>query len=1375
MKKINHILGLAACVAAAAFAARGAEDFPRETIVLGLKDARDTKRLQAIKHALKNGEADTEMVALLAGALKDASPDVRRASASALEKLGTLAAPAVVAVPVPVSAPTAAPAQINPATQTPAVAPAVAADVPVPVKPVESHAREAVPALIEAAADKDISTRAAIVSALGTLARGDKKALPILLSALKDPSPQMRVTAIDSLRRFGADAAETQPALIAAALTETHPDAINALAASLADCNPVPPELLPFYINAMKGSNALRLKAVDAFNKLGAKALPAMLPMLKSELVLTRREAAAFVEKFAKDAKEAVPQLTAGLTDTDFYVRKSSLAALVVLGPDAMGALPELLKMLAHSDAVVRSGAASAIESLGPAAAAQALPGLRAMMSDKMLASRHAAAKALSKMGEAGRNELLAQLKSPRDDVRSAAALALPNCGDAALPGLAEVLKSDAPEAIAAALFALDKMGGPREPAITPTIPLLRYKTPAIRTQAGTVLAKSGAHAVKPLIDALNAAPDATPELRSAMTDALGRAGKDAVPPLLEIVSAKHDGPMLYAAIEALGKVGAPASETTPLLMSMLTTVPAAPTPAAVPVLPAKTKAAAIAQALAQAVPAAPQAPVVPAYIKLDMAIIQALANFGPSAEVSLPVLFEMLKDGDYTVRSEAGRAIARIAKGTERIPPLSETLERCDGGALANALRAFKDAGMKALLVELDTPSVAIRSRISNVFSNLPIPAAYAFLGASLKNEEPRVRSGVAQILADFRRISRKGGAAANAANQLNATILESLLIALKEGVKDSDPDVRVLCAYSYQKAIDADDGELIERVASGLAQCTADNRLRGMIALDFYNLEKAPRKAAPALPVLIRMSGQDYANAPSAKMLMHRIGVSKDDVPVLVEALKEKSMYVRRAALHALESLGADAKEAVVPLIEAMADEDKGAKLLEPVLLAIGQDAVPALIDALKSTNLKTRAGVIQTLSAMNLDGEWLGKIAALLSDDRPELRAGALAVLSTSVDRAKYALPHVKDLLVDGDKQSARARLEFFAVLGTEATPALLDALKDPNPLARSRAAIALKPRGTLPPPPEALKPLTALLNDDNTDVKAAALQTLSGYSENVELILPGLADVMKDESVLLRRSALLYLKQHGSVAPVPALNALAIALKDPTYKVRAMAIDALKEVGAPAGPLLFQAIGDPEHTVRAQAAAALEALGLANDPDKKILIEEMFALDAIEQYAIAQEEHFIKAFDDNRVHYYAAALSELPVLPKTLVAANALEAAPVAYNGFFFKMLEGQGASAPGGAKKYLVDGKMTQGHALAAFPAEHGKSGRFTFIVGDDGTIYKKDLGAETARLGTELRDLNPDDTWTKFKVKPKDEGPVRFHPLDPEAADDMEF
>ncbi|HXX45562.1 MAG TPA: DUF2950 domain-containing protein [Candidatus Acidoferrales bacterium] len=90
-----------------------------------------------------------------------------------------------------------------------------------------------------------------------------------------------------------------------------------------------------------------------------------------------------------------------------------------------------------------------------------------------------------------------------------------------------------------------------------------------------------------------------------------------------------------------------------------------------------------------------------------------------------------------------------------------------------------------------------------------------------------------------------------------------------------------------------------------------------------------------------------------------------------------------------------------------------------------------------------------------------------------------------------------------------------------------------------------------------------------------------------------------------------------------------------------------------------------------------------------------------------------------------------------------------APPTPYRGYFYHMLTRQGASAPGGAKSYVVDGKMTGGFAFVAYPAEYRSSGVMTFIVGSDGVVYRKDLGPNTATIAKALKSYNPDATWKK--------------------------
>ena len=85
------------------------------------------------------------------------------------------------------------------------------------------------------------------------------------------------------------------------------------------------------------------------------------------------------------------------------------------------------------------------------------------------------------------------------------------------------------------------------------------------------------------------------------------------------------------------------------------------------------------------------------------------------------------------------------------------------------------------------------------------------------------------------------------------------------------------------------------------------------------------------------------------------------------------------------------------------------------------------------------------------------------------------------------------------------------------------------------------------------------------------------------------------------------------------------------------------------------------------------------------------------------------------------------------------------APV--RGYYFKILTKQGSDAPGGAKSYVVDGKMTGGFAVLAYPAAYRSSGVMTFLADTDGHILQKDLGPETDKLAKAMNAYDPNKTW----------------------------
>jgi hypothetical protein len=84
----------------------------------------------------------------------------------------------------------------------------------------------------------------------------------------------------------------------------------------------------------------------------------------------------------------------------------------------------------------------------------------------------------------------------------------------------------------------------------------------------------------------------------------------------------------------------------------------------------------------------------------------------------------------------------------------------------------------------------------------------------------------------------------------------------------------------------------------------------------------------------------------------------------------------------------------------------------------------------------------------------------------------------------------------------------------------------------------------------------------------------------------------------------------------------------------------------------------------------------------------------------------------------------------------------------FHGYFYRMLTKQGPDAKGGAKDYIVNGKMTGGFAFIAYPEKYGDTGIATFILNQNGILYDKDLGNSTTDTATATTEFNPDKTWT---------------------------
>ena len=170
-------------------------------------------------------------------------------------------------------------------------------------------------------------------------------------------------------------------------------------------------------------------------------------------------------------------------------------------------------------------------------------------------------------------------------------------------------------------------------------------------------------------------------------------------------------------------------------------------------------------------------------------------------------------------------------------------------------------------------------------------------------------------------------------------------------------------------------------------------------------------------------------------------------------------------------------------------------------------------------------------------------------------------------------------------------------------------------------------------------------------------------------------------------------------------------------------------------------------------------------------RRVGANELGAIAVARGFVDAQREYAAEARDGNPAGVFAQKLLSDPDQQNGLYWPTADDEAPspagpfvaaagaegyrrggegqrVPYHGYYYRPLFGQGPAANGGAMNYFVDGLLTQGFALIAWPATYGVSGVKTFIVNQDGVVYEKDLGDDTATLVGAIQDFDPDSSWT---------------------------
>jgi len=523
----------------------------------------------------------------------------------------------------------------------------------------------------------------------------DPAALAELLRHLSDPNWRVRMAAVERVT------AHPQPAAIL-------------------------PALLDLVTSA--GLPGARIAAAGALARLGAEAVPVLLPRLASDRPEARCACADVLGEIGD--RRAVLALADLLTDVDANVRVSAAEALAKVG--GTWAVNALLGALGAPDAALRVAALDGLERLG---VAPPTASLEALLEDR--GARRSAYRALGLSDDPAALGLLARgvaevSRSAREAAYGAVARQAGRRPAGALAPLAATVREQAARTPSladwaeAALSGEDPLGAEgavrvlgwaRDPSRAPRLAEAAEEE-GLRPAVRAALAELGPG----LAAALGgSAARLSPAARVAVLAALARVGERKVIPDLAAAAASSDAALRGAAIEALGHSGCVAA--VPPLVPLLDH----------PEPDVSGLAAAALRELAQG------APEVRAEVlawarpsgegRIPASLLRLLGQIGDAGD--LPLAYRALRDPRPATRTAAAQALGALASrgGLAALPP--------------------------EILDALDDPQPGVRAAAAEAMGGLGSLCAASpqrdggrALAAALRDEVPAVRAAAARSL---------------------------------------------------------------------------------------------------------------------------------------------------------------------------------------------------------------------------------------------------------------------------------------------------------------------------------------------------------------------------------------------------------------------------------------------------------------------------------------------------------------------------------------------------------------------------------------------------------------------------------------------------
>lgn len=550
-----------------------------------------------------------------------------------------------------------------------------------------------------------------------------------------------------------------------------------------------------------------------------------------------------------------------------------------------------------------------------------------------------------------------------------------------------------------------------------------------------------------------------------------------------------------------------------------------------------------------------------------------AVHVLGTLGEPAVPVLIDLLKDSDPTLRSMAREALGQIGPAAKSSLP-----------ALVEALRL---------------PEREIRECVARVVAAIG-PEAVEPLIRALRDRDPKVRGGAAYALA---LLSEQAKPAVPA--------LVAALAAADPADDPAPPSERrnfrgKLAPSGYYATLRAIGAPAVPALLERLDSPDHQSKILALTALGFLN-----DNAKAAVPRLVALLN-DWDMRLDVASALGGIGpAAQAAIPTLVESLKDPDPAFRARAAETLGRIGWSllssdtvAGGAVAPLTAALKDTDPGVRIAAARALSdIGRkssSAIPELAARLRDPSADVRMAALRAFPRIGkASGSSLEAVVALLKDTDPRVRLAAAKLIRADALKIDAVVAGLLAALKDASADvRAEAPLKLVAKFGPEADhvgsealagsvtagATLRLALADPDPRVRSSAAHALplfrrEASATVPM-------LTARLKDPDVSVRIAAATALGQFGPDATSAVPALLEALADRDRLDNNDISVAgwsaqaLQAISPDATARMLDRLFALLRDPDEEVRFSASESLQGVAAKATPRLVQAFTDPK---------------------------------------------------------------------------------------------------------------------------------------------------------------------------------------------------